>query len=96
MTINNTFAALVFFFTFFLYVTPRFKLGLNIVTILVLNILQDVGDRTRTCVFYNFTLNNMAGGWSSAGCTYDGQVNGRDVCLCDHMTNFAVLVVSVM
>nr|XP_022301033.1 latrophilin-like protein LAT-2 [Crassostrea virginica] len=37
-------------------------------------------------------MNNMAGGWSSAGCVYDGQVNGRDVCLCDHLTNFAVLV----
>lgn len=54
--------------------------------------LKDVGGRTRTCAFYNFTLNNMAGGWSSSGCTYDGQVNGRDVCLCDHLTNFAVLV----
>lgn len=80
----------------FSYATPTFKLGLKIVTILVLKTLQDVGGRTRTCAFYNFTLNNMAGGWSSAGCTYDGQVNGRDICLCDHLTNFAVLVVSVI
>lgn len=57
-------------------------------------ILKDFSGRPRTCAFYNFTLNNMAGGWSSAGCVYDGQVNGRDVCLCDHLTNFAVLIVS--
>ncbi|XP_022298170.2 uncharacterized protein LOC111107321 [Crassostrea virginica] len=54
--------------------------------------IKDVGNSPITCAFYDFTMNNMAGGWSSAGCVYDGQVNGRDVCLCDHLTNFAVLV----
>lgn len=39
-------------------------------------------------------MNNRKGGWSSKGCVYDGKVNGRDVCLCNHLTNFAVLIVS--
>ncbi|XP_052214073.1 adhesion G-protein coupled receptor G6-like [Dreissena polymorpha] len=44
------------------------------------------------CVWWDFNLNQMKGGWSQAGCSYDGKVNGRDVCLCDHLTNFAILV----
>lgn len=38
-------------------------------------------------------MNNYRGGWSSEGCVYDGTVNGHEVCLCDHLTNFAVLMV---
>ncbi|XP_045165784.2 uncharacterized protein LOC123529498 isoform X2 [Mercenaria mercenaria] len=46
----------------------------------------------RSCVWWDFDMNNFKGGWSSKGCVYDGKVNGRDVCLCDHLTNFAVLI----
>ncbi|KAL4227170.1 G-protein coupled receptor [Mactra antiquata] len=44
------------------------------------------------CVWWDFTMNDNKGGWSNAGCVYDGMINGRDVCLCDHLTNFAVLI----
>ncbi|KAK3800511.1 hypothetical protein RRG08_043829 [Elysia crispata] len=30
--------------------------------------------------------------WSRQGCVYNGTWNGRHVCLCDHLTNFAVLL----
>ncbi|RUS91255.1 hypothetical protein EGW08_000967 [Elysia chlorotica] len=30
--------------------------------------------------------------WSGQGCVYNGTWNGRHVCLCDHLTNFAVLL----
>ncbi|GFR69280.1 G-protein coupled receptor, partial [Elysia marginata] len=45
-----------------------------------------------TCVYWNFTANQNAGGWSSDGCRYGRTREGRDVCECDHLTNFAVLV----
>ncbi|XP_013400610.1 uncharacterized protein LOC106166554 isoform X2 [Lingula anatina] len=44
------------------------------------------------CEFWDFSLNGGFGGWSSDGCTYQGMKNGRYVCHCDHLTNFAVLV----
>ena len=47
------------------------------------------------CVFWDFDRNEKKGGWSSEGCIYDGRINGREVCLCDHLTNFAVLLVSI-
>ena len=34
------------------------------------------------------------GGWSTAGCSLRGIVNDTIICECDHMTNFAALVVS--
>ncbi|KAK3102670.1 hypothetical protein FSP39_013054 [Pinctada imbricata] len=46
----------------------------------------------RTCAFYDFAMNNLSGGWSSAGCVFNGTSNGREICLCDHLTNFAVLI----
>ncbi|XP_060082233.1 uncharacterized protein LOC132561550 [Ylistrum balloti] len=54
--------------------------------------LQSPANDERKCAFWDFDLNNKVGGWSTAGCVYNGQVNGRDVCLCDHLTNFAVLI----
>ena len=47
------------------------------------------------CVSWDFNLEGGDGDWSESGCRYDG-VNdrGRVLCECDHLTNFAVLVVS--
>lgn len=56
-------------------------------------VLQDTAIESK-CVWWDFDMNNFKGGWSSKGCVYDGKVNGRDVCLCNHLTNFAVLIVS--
>ncbi|XP_033097263.1 adhesion G-protein coupled receptor G6-like isoform X2 [Anneissia japonica] len=43
------------------------------------------------CVFWN-SLDNGVGDWSNEGCTHNGTVDGREICLCDHLTNFAILV----
>ncbi|XP_059165026.1 uncharacterized protein LOC131947752 [Physella acuta] len=45
-----------------------------------------------TCVYWSFTENSGAGGWSSDGCMYQQTIEGRDICVCDHLTNFAVLL----
>ncbi|XP_071945866.1 uncharacterized protein [Antedon mediterranea] len=48
-----------------------------------------------TCVFWDFKLYGDVGGWSSDGCYLaNGSMDGSDrqVCQCDHLTNFAVLM----
>ncbi|XP_067687379.1 uncharacterized protein [Haliotis asinina] len=45
-----------------------------------------------TCGYWNFTGNDDTGSWSTDGCRYVREENGRDVCVCDHLTNFAVLL----
>ncbi|CAG5124066.1 unnamed protein product, partial [Candidula unifasciata] len=47
-------------------------------------------DQSSQCVFWD-TESGGSAQWSSAGCVYNGTVNGRTVCLCDHLTNFAIL-----
>ncbi|XP_072041705.1 adhesion G-protein coupled receptor G7-like [Amphiura filiformis] len=44
------------------------------------------------CVFWDFELADGNGDWSEDGCRYMGDNEGRTVCHCDHLTNFAVLV----
>ncbi|XP_072028540.1 uncharacterized protein [Amphiura filiformis] len=44
------------------------------------------------CVFWDFKLRDGIGDWSSEGCEYVGIQNGRMVCHCNHLTNFAVLL----
>ncbi|ESO89871.1 hypothetical protein LOTGIDRAFT_218330 [Lottia gigantea] len=55
---------------------------------------QDSANRENItkCVYWDFSSNNNKGGWSSNGCEYAGTLNDRDICLCDHLTNFAVLL----
>ncbi|XP_038050907.1 uncharacterized protein LOC119724059 [Patiria miniata] len=48
--------------------------------------------QTETCVFWDFSLRDGIGDWSPEGCRKGQPTNGRTVCLCDHATNFAVLV----
>ncbi|XP_071956162.1 uncharacterized protein [Antedon mediterranea] len=46
------------------------------------------------CVFWDFELDGN-GGWSSAGCYLaNGSLDGSDrqICHCDHLTNFAILM----
>ncbi|XP_025107288.1 adhesion G-protein coupled receptor G6-like [Pomacea canaliculata] len=53
---------------------------------------EKMSDRGATrCVFWDFGRSG-GGGWSSSGCTFNGTVRGRHICLCDHLTNFAVLL----
>ena len=41
------------------------------------------------CVSWNFTLQD----WTPEGCTTNVSIDGVVTCSCDHLTNFAVLVV---
>lgn len=55
--------------------------------------------KTRRCVFWDFSLGGGFGDWSSEGCTLvsgPGE-NGEPIieCHCDHLTNFAILVVRI-
>ena len=51
------------------------------------------GDANATlCSYWNFGLGN----WSQEGCTLDRVLgDGRVLCNCDHLTNFAMLMVSI-
>ncbi|XP_061177713.1 uncharacterized protein LOC133186491 [Saccostrea echinata] len=44
------------------------------------------------CVYWDYTLFDNAGGWSTEGCFMNSTENGVTVCLCNHTTNFAVLM----
>ena len=50
------------------------------------------GDTSTTlCSYWNFNINN----WSQEGCTFEGVLlNGKILCKCNHLTNFAMLMVS--
>ncbi|XP_048781138.2 uncharacterized protein LOC125683741 [Ostrea edulis] len=43
------------------------------------------------CVFWDYTLFND-GGWSTEGCSISSTQDGTSVCLCNHTTNFAILM----
>ncbi|XP_070182657.1 adhesion G-protein coupled receptor G6-like [Littorina saxatilis] len=45
-----------------------------------------------TCVFWDFAMQDGKGAWSEEGCNYSDTVQGKVVCECDHLTNFAVLL----
>ncbi|XP_071959919.1 adhesion G-protein coupled receptor G6-like [Antedon mediterranea] len=45
------------------------------------------------CVFWDFTLQNGHGDWSNEGCYYNTTSDDSIVCFCDHLTNFAVIMV---
>ena len=49
-------------------------------------------DETTACVFWDFNLNNV-GDWSREGCRYNGTQGGIVTCHCNHLTNFAILMV---
>ncbi|KAI8487025.1 hypothetical protein Bbelb_352850 [Branchiostoma belcheri] len=44
------------------------------------------------CVFWDFEAGGGVGAWSTEGCAFSGIDNGRVVCECNHLTNFAVLM----
>ncbi|KAM6953383.1 adhesion G-protein coupled receptor G2-like [Aplochiton taeniatus] len=45
-----------------------------------------------SCVFWNFSLNGGAGGWSSAGCFLLTTTEDSTSCSCNHLTSFAILL----
>ena len=50
------------------------------------------GDTSTTlCSYWDFIINN----WKHEGCTFEGVLpNGKILCKCNHLTNFAMLMVS--
>ncbi|KAK7091734.1 hypothetical protein V1264_009378 [Littorina saxatilis] len=48
--------------------------------------------RSSRCVFWDFALQDGKGAWSEEGCYHSNTVQGKLVCECDHLTNFAVLL----
>ncbi|XP_072048244.1 adhesion G-protein coupled receptor G6-like [Amphiura filiformis] len=46
------------------------------------------------CVYWDYEADSGRGNWSTEGCRTIGEIqNGRQECECDHLTNFAVLMV---
>ncbi|GFO26709.1 G-protein coupled receptor [Plakobranchus ocellatus] len=45
-----------------------------------------------SCEFWDYSANSGLGDWSPEGCEQSKTVQGRIVCECDHLTNFAVLL----
>ena len=51
--------------------------------------------RELTCVFWDPTLDEGFGNWSSEGCRLTGDVPDKGICECNHLTSFALLMVCV-
>ncbi|XP_033103292.1 adhesion G-protein coupled receptor G2-like [Anneissia japonica] len=45
-----------------------------------------------TCVYWDFTLQNGIGDWSSDGCVINSMTDDVIICDCNHLTHFAVLI----
>ncbi|KAK3771522.1 hypothetical protein RRG08_056049 [Elysia crispata] len=45
-----------------------------------------------SCAFWDFSADESRGNWNTSGCIYEKTVNGKEICECNHLTNFAVLV----
>ncbi|XP_055869369.1 uncharacterized protein LOC106073017 isoform X2 [Biomphalaria glabrata] len=44
------------------------------------------------CSYWDYKANAGKGNWSSDGCDFEATIEGRDICTCDHLTNFAILM----
>ena len=55
--------------------------------------LQRGNNKNAECVFWDFRLKNGQGDWSGEDCYYKGTINGLVNCHCNHLTNFAILLV---
>ena len=55
-------------------------------------ILQFKADGSETCVSWDFSLRD----WTEKGCTAKVSEDGIITCTCNHLTNFAVLMVCSM
>ncbi|XP_069108796.1 uncharacterized protein [Argopecten irradians] len=44
------------------------------------------------CGFWEYTKNDNSGGWSTEGCRLLKRDGDRSICVCDHLTNFAILI----
>ena len=51
--------------------------------------LSSCSNKVYSCVFYNYLTSD----WEKTGCTYSLVDQSTHQCVCNHLTNFAVLVV---
>ncbi|KAL7388596.1 hypothetical protein ABVT39_017242 [Epinephelus coioides] len=55
--------------------------------------LSEQPNRSPVCMFWDFTMNNGAGGWNGDGCrTSKKSTSNKTICLCDHLTHFGILM----
>lgn len=45
-----------------------------------------------TCVYWEYSMHDMQGGWSSEGCWMGPNVDHLTTCFCNHLTSFALLI----
>ena len=50
-------------------------------------------NESAACVFWDFGLKRGLGDWSGDGCYYKGTTDGLVTCNCNHLTNYAILMV---
>ncbi|XP_074009204.1 adhesion G protein-coupled receptor F5 [Numenius arquata] len=48
--------------------------------------------KTPQCVFWNFKLNELGGGWDTKGCTATQGEDNYVHCSCNHLTSFSILM----
>ncbi|XP_078029832.1 adhesion G-protein coupled receptor G6 isoform X4 [Epinephelus lanceolatus] len=55
--------------------------------------LSEQPNRSPVCMFWDFTMNNGAGGWNGDGCRASKEsTSNKTICLCDHLTHFGILM----
>ncbi|KAM6953384.1 adhesion G-protein coupled receptor G2 [Aplochiton taeniatus] len=78
-------------------------LGSSVANLSITNLTENVtftlrnsqpvpGNYVASCVFWDFSLNGGAGGWSSAGCFLLTTTEDSTSCSCNHLTSFAILL----
>lgn len=83
-----------FFFRCFFFIFILFFLVRNLYCSFIVQQNNRTISSTTSCVFWDFHENNGVGDWSEEGCKYAGATDDSVACECDHLTNFAVLMVS--
>ena len=61
---------------------------------IIIHFMKDSVDSV--CGFWNHSLYATSGGWSTKGCIKTEVKDGLVVCECNHLTNFAILLVSIV
>ncbi|CAN9507363.1 unnamed protein product [Ophioblennius macclurei] len=67
----------------------------NLVEPVVIEIthLSEQTSPSPVCVFWDFSMNEGAGGWNAAGCrASEESTSNKTICLCDHLTHFGILM----
>jgi hypothetical protein len=60
-----------------------------------LHCLPQIWGGEALCAYWDHMALDGQGDWATDGCYYNGTHEGRLLCVCNHLTNFAVLAVSM-